>query len=134
MTKKNGNDVSSNQDTNTSPNTKTTSSKMANTTNTTNTPTKKNKNYGSRYMIDTIVGCFAGFALAWFITPLDVSVMQAMSGTKTMPQSIKSSATTIFTKFSICIYYFIFVKICWIIFKNIIKRILFLSILLLLLL
>jgi len=49
--------------------------------------------------IDSIVAGFAGFALSWFITPMDGAVMEKMSGIKpSIQSSLKDSFKTILTK------------------------------------
>lgn len=59
-------------------------------------PKGHDKSLTHRLLIDTAVGGFAGFSLAWFITPMDQAVMESMSGKKTLIGSLKSSGRDIF--------------------------------------
>eukprot|EP01084_Bolivina_argentea_P182256 314674_1 len=54
----------------------------------------------TRLSVDTGVGMLAGFALSWFITPMDSAVMESMASQKqiTVMSSLRRSAIRIFTK------------------------------------
>jgi hypothetical protein len=54
--------------------------------------------WSRRAAVDGMVGLAAGFALAWFITPMDAAVIENMSGVRTTMQSLKSSALEIATR------------------------------------
>ena len=53
-----------------------------------------------RLWVDSIVGTTAGFALSWFITPMDCAVMESMASQKqiTVVQSLRNSLSTIITR------------------------------------
>jgi hypothetical protein len=62
------------------------------------TPSPPPKSLLQRLGIDMGVAGLAGFTLGWFITPIDQAVMQRMSGTATLNDSLLKSGKQILTK------------------------------------